>query len=261
MPILFSNEIRYFKFDLFDPKVVNQGIFCRVGGISSEPWRSLNLGGTNGDSRANVIENRKRIFDVMDRKVESIFDVWQVHGTDVICPDLPRPLNESHQQADVILTDKPEITLFMRFADCVPIFLYEPKKHVIGIVHAGWQGTVKNAVKIAVQKMITKFGCVASDIQAGIGPSIGPDHYEVGLEVIRKARKAFRNDVDDVLITVNGKTHFNLWKANQLNLIREGVVSIETSEICTACGTEDWYSHRAENGKTGRFGALLALNN
>lgn len=261
MPIISSNGIRYFKFDLFDSKVVKQGIFCRAGGISPEPWQSLNLGGTNGDSRANVIENRKRIFDVMDRKVESIFDVWQVHGTEVICPDHPRPLNDPHQQADIILTDKPEITLFMRFADCVPIFLYDPRKNVIGIVHAGWQGTVKKAVNVAVQKMKINFGCVAQDIQAGIGPSIGPDHYEVGEEVIHKARNTFKNEIDDVLINLDGKIHFDLWKANRINLEREGVGSIETAEICTACGTENWYSHRAENGKTGRFGALLALNN
>ncbi|MHC1784821.1 MAG: peptidoglycan editing factor PgeF [Anaerolineaceae bacterium] len=260
MPIHELNGLRNFSFESFPSTDITQGIFCRKGGVSPDHWSSLNLGGTNGDSRANIIENRKRIFDAMQRNVESIFDVWQVHGVETICTDQPRPLDAAHQQADIILTDKPEITLFMRFADCVPIFLYDPQRRVIGIVHAGWQGTVKKAASVAVLKMVSIYGCKAENILAGIGPSIGPHHYQIGEDVEHRVRSAFKSDADLLLTQKNGSWYFDLWQANRLNLEKAGINSIEIAGICTACNTMDWYSHRAENGKTGRFGALLAMN-
>jgi YfiH family protein len=260
LPIFELDGLRYYAFESFPAADITHGIFCRKGGVSPDHWSSLNLGGTNGDSRANVIENRKRIFDAMRREVESIFDVWQVHGVETICTDMPRPLDSAHHQADIILTDKPEITLFMRFADCVPIFLYDPKRRVIGIVHAGWQGTVKKAASVAVMKMISNYGCIAKNILAGIGPSIGPHHYEIGADVEHRVRNAFQSEAGRLLTQKEGSWYFDLWQANRLNLENAGITSIELAEICTACNTEDWYSHRAENGKTGRFGALLAMN-
>jgi len=98
------------------------------------------------------------------------------------------------------------------------------------------------------------------DIYVGIGPSIGPDHYEVKEDVIQHAEICF-NDLDNILeVDINGKTTLNLWEANRRILIESGVKNIELAGICTACHTRDWFSHRAENGNTGRFGALLALN-
>ena len=118
MPYVAVDGLEYFQFESLDNRLLKQGIFTRKGGVSPQPWDSLNQGGTVGDARENVIENRRRVYQVMGQPVESIFDVWQVHSADVICADEPRPLNAQHQKADAILTDRPEITLFMRFADC-----------------------------------------------------------------------------------------------------------------------------------------------
>jgi YfiH family protein len=195
----------------------------------------------------------------MGRRVESIFDVWQVHSAEVTCTDLPRPLDEPHRKSDAILTANPEITLFMRFADCVPILLHEPGKKVVGIVHAGWQGTVKKIVQNAVERMTVIYGSNPADIKAGIGPSIGPDHYEIGPEVIEKVKDTFGSRSDLVLIAEQSKTHLDLWRSNSILLEDAGVHSIEIAGICTACYLDRWYSHRAEHGLTGRFGAFLAL--
>ncbi|MRS03228.1 peptidoglycan editing factor PgeF, partial [bacterium] len=231
----------------------------RKGGVSPHPWTTLNLGGTVGDDRANVVENRRRIYQVMNREVESIFDVWQVHSADVICTDTPRPLDALHSKGDAILTNNPEITLFMRFADCVPILLYDPVRRVIGVVHAGWQGTVKKVVQRSVIKMTQQYGSMTGDIYAGIGPSIGPDHYQIGDDVIQQVRAGFGRDAPKVLLQNNGSTHLDLWRANAILLEQAGVKHIEIANLCTACDTERWYSHRAEQGKTGRFGAIIAL--
>ena len=231
----------------------------RHGGVSPAPWDSLNLGGTVGDDRKIVIENHRRMFKAAALPFETMFDVWQVHGREVVCAEAPRPLEVEHQKADVILTNKVGITLVMRFADCVPIFLFDPIKRVIGIVHAGWQGTVEKVAAAAVEAMTEHYESNPQDVLAGIGPSIGVDHYEVGPDVVSAARRAFAEKANDSLVLDNGRAHFDLWKANQIVLQESGVNAIEVAGVCTACQTDDWYSHRAENGHTGRFGALLAL--
>ncbi len=260
MTFSYCNGLKYYHFQSFDQKGIVHGFFSRQGGVSPEPWASLNLGGTNGDSRDHVIENRKRIFDCVGRKPESIFDVWQVHGTDVICAEHPRALDAEHQKADIIITNRPEVTLLMRFADCVPILLFDPIQHVVGLVHAGWMGTVKKAVSAAVMSMEEKFSCQPRNIHAGIGPSIGPDHYTIGDDVIQWVRRSFGNRADEILINSSNSTRFDLWRANEILIQEAGVEQIEVARICTACENDDWYSHRAEYGMTGRFGVLIALD-
>ena len=76
----------------------------------------------------------------------------------------------------------------MRFADCVPILLFDPEKRIIGIAHAGWKGTVNKIAAKTVTKMVQNFGTNPTDVLAAIGPSIGPDHYQVGEDVINKVQ-------------------------------------------------------------------------
>lgn len=258
MPFHTSGDLRYYSLDLFDQVGIIHGFFTRHGGVSPEPWASLNHGGTTGDARVNVIENRRRMFEVFDLRVETIFDSWQVHGRDVLCADAPRPLDAPHQKADGILTGDSNITLVMRFADCVPVLLYDPVNGVTGIVHAGWQGTVQHAVEAAVTKMRSVYGSRPENLLAGIGPSICAEHYQVGPEVVDAVHRSFGKDADAVIQPVNGSSHLDLWKANQIILERCGVRKVEVPGICTACKVEDWYSHRAEHGKTGRYGVLLS---
>jgi YfiH family protein len=251
--------LSFFQFESESFQQVFHGFFTRKGGVSPNPWRSLNIGGTVGDLKENVIKNRKRIFDVIQKPVESIFDVWQVHSADVICTDSQRKLDEPHQKADAIFTDRLGITLVMRFADCVPIILIDPTKHVVGIVHAGWQGTVSRIVVNAIETIQKRYNVNPTDLIAGIGPSIGPDHYAVGENVYQAAYVAFKSDVDAFFSHSNGTQYFNLWAANSYLLRKMGVEKIESAEMCTACNLQDWYSHRAENGNTGRFACVVTL--
>lgn len=259
MPYQMINGIEYFTFESLNHAGVKHGVFTRKGGVSPRPWSSLNLGGTVGDPKGNVITNRRRIFDLFSLPVESIYDAWQVHSTVVVCAEVPRPLVQPHQKADAILTDKENITLFMRFADCVPILLFDPNKRVIGLVHAGWKGTVNRAAVKAVKKMQEVYGSTPADVLACIGPSIGPDHYQVGHEVITEVKKAFGVRASEFLARDGNSIQFDLWATNAWQLEEAGVKSIELASICTACDLTRWFSHRAEKGKTGRFGVLLTL--
>lgn len=259
MPFHSYGGVRFYSFDMLDEAGVTNAVFTRQGGLSPEPWASLNVGGLIGDEPQRVYENRVISFEALGRAPTSVYDVWQVHSAEVICTDAPRPANIAHKKADAILTDRPEVTLFMRFADCVPILFYDPVRQVAGVAHAGWRGTVDGIASRTVETMVEAYGCKSTHILAAIGPSIGAHHYEVGPEVAEQVQQSFGTASADLLIAENGAVHFDLWSANRLQLGHMGVRQIEMADICTACRLEDWYSHRGEQGKTGRFGALIAL--
>ena len=259
MPFDQRGELRLFQFESLLRHNLNHAVFTRRGGTSPDPWRSLNLGGTVGDSPERVAENKRLALAALNRSPESVFEVWQVHSSRVLLAEGPRGAHPPIQ-ADAMICNRREVTLLMRFADCVPILLFDPVRLAIGIVHTGWLGTVRKVAAETVARMQQAFGSRPSDLLACIGPSIGPDHYPVGPEVVEQVRQAFAQEADRHLLPRNGEVCFDLWSANLSLLSESGVGSIEQSGVCTACHLEDWFSHRGDRGKTGRFGAALTLN-
>lgn len=257
MPFQHANGIRYFTFGSMAG--LTHAIFTRQGGVSPPPWDSLNVGGSVGDDIVHVRENRIRSFNALGRDPASIHDVWLIHGTQAVHADAPRDLAEKPPQADILTTDNPKVTLFMRYADCVPLLFHDARRGVIALAHAGWQGTVRGVAAATLEAMHRRYGTQARDVRAAVGPAIGPDHYEVGADVAEQVRAAFGARADSLLETHGARFHLDLWGANRLQLEGAGVAQVEVAGLCTACHLEDWYSHRAEKGKTGRFGALIAL--
>lgn len=259
MPFHQPDAIRYFTFDVFTDEPLTHAVFTRRGGVSPKPWDSLNVGGLRGDDPQRVLQNRILSFMTVGREPESVYDVWQVHSADVIATEGRRPEGVPHRKADAILTDRPEVTLFMRFADCVPILLYDPVRQIVGITHAGWLGTVRQVVSETIKTMISVYRTNPKDILAAIGPSIAPHHYIIGQDVKEAVIGTFGNDANEFITENDEFTYFDLWAANEYLLRNNGVRVIDNPRICTACHPDDWYSHRGENGQTGRFGVLLAL--
>jgi YfiH family protein len=249
--------LRYFTFNSFPNGSLVHAVFARTGGVSPQPFASLNMSISTGDTLYNTRANRQLAFDALNVPFDSMMDVWQVHGTNVVCADSPRGEREAIK-ADGVITDRHGVTLFQRFADCAPIILYDPIRRAIGIVHAGWKGTISGAAASLVKAMNETYSCQPRHLLAGIAPSICVDHYEVGYEVVNAARGAFKNP-DEVLIKKGECYHFDLWAANRTALQEAGVEQIEVSGLCTSCRNDLFFSHRAEKGKTGRFGALIAL--
>lgn len=259
MPFVEEQGLRYYQFPIFQDLPIFHAVLTRNGGYSQKPFSSLNFGGTVGDNPDDVLKNHQKTFEVLGFNYDSRFDVWQVHGTNILCTDAPREPNSGFQKADGILTKNPGITLFMRFADCVPILLADPIKGVIGIVHAGWQGTARQISRLAVEKMKENYNSDPSDILAGIGPSICPSCYQVGSEVLTAFFESFGDDAEGFFQNKKGQLYLDLWEANRFTLATSGVQDIEIAGICTAENLDDWFSHRAENGKTGRFGVLMSI--
>lgn len=259
MPFVKRNNLRYFQFSLYQSEPLTQAIFTRHGGVSPAPWKSLNIGGTVGDAQERVRQNKHRLLQAVGRSPDSLFEIWQVHEARVLLADGANPDVDQVPQADAVITDLPGVTLLMRFADCVPIYLYDPEHAAIGMAHAGWKGTLMRIAGRTVQHMVDEFGTDPAAIIAGLGPSIGPDHYVIGPDVVARVTDAFPEQEASLLITEGDEVKLDLWEANRLTLAESGVDQVEVAGICTACRVQDWYSHREENGRTGRFGALFAL--
>lgn len=260
MPFQNAGALRYFTFETLNSLPVTHAVFTRWGGASHGSYAELNVGATVGDEQAHVSENLERAFAAAGRPRSSMFDSWLAHGTYALVAKAPRPPEWARPpKADIILTNRPEVTLFMRYADCVPILLVDPVKNAISLAHAGWRGTVQKVVAKAVEAMQKEYGTQPGDLVACIGPAICTDHYQVGADVVNEVRTAFGTSAEKLLPNLSGSAHFDLVSANRLTLQEAGVRRIEVSDLCTAANTEDWFSHRASGGRTGRFGVLLAL--
>lgn len=252
-----SNEINYFQFTTLREHDLPHAIFQRHGGVSPKPWDSLNLGGGLGDKSTRVNKNRDMALDSISMNSSSLFDVWQVHSSQVVRAMEPRR-DQELIKADAMVTNNTDVSLLMRFADCVPIFIYDPEHNAVGIAHAGWLGTSRGVSSALVHSMVNEFQSNPKDLLAGIGPSIGPCHYEIREDVLSTIRKSFSEDAELLIQCRQSKTYFDLWSANRYQLEKAGLTQVEVAEICTVCHNDRWYSHRAEQGKTGRFGAVIA---
>lgn len=243
-----------------DWRNVKHGIFTRHGGKSQAPWASLNVGGTVGDDLTAVRENHALMYETLGVRGDRSCTVWQVHGADVVVALGPVEGRRWLAQADSIITNQPETPLVMRYADCLPILFYDPVQSAVGIAHAGWRGTVGGVGSNTVRAMSIHFGSQPEDIQAIVGPGISQDCFQVGEEVV-EAFKATYESADDLIRRdpADGTAYIDLWEANRRDLIGAGVQHVEIVPICTYQNTDLFFSHRGENGKTGRFGAVISL--
>lgn len=259
MPFRQIDTLKIFQFEIFNGHKLTHGIATRRGGVSPVPWKSLNVGASVGDELVRVYENRDRVFKALGRDPESRYDVWQVHSNKVQVVEAPRG-EAPPVQADIMVTNQPGVTLLLRFADCVPILLYDPKVRAIALIHAGRMGLALNAPQAGVTALKEIYGAHPQNILAGIGPSICPECYSVGVEVQMDFQDRMGvTETSRYFHQKNDRYHLDLWLCSQTQLENAGVTQIENASICTAMNLADWYSHRAEKGKTGRFAAVLGL--
>jgi YfiH family protein len=238
------------------PKVVH-AVTTRHGGVSPAPFDSLNLSAHVGDDPACVDENLNRLHRALGLERAATVDASQAQA-DQVAHVTASERGTRLKGIDGLITNQRGIPLMLRFADCVPILLYDPTHLAIGIAHAGWRGTVSKVLTNTVNAMRDTFGTQPSALIACIGPSIGPCCYEIGADVRQKVEHAFP-DTYELLLHKNGSTHLNLWQTNAVQLHALGVTQIEIAGVCTADHTNDFYSWRREHANTGRFGALIAL--
>jgi YfiH family protein len=165
-------------------------------------------------------------------------------------------------EGDALATDFRDLALLGKGADC-PIVLIGDRCHKsVGFAHASWRATVAGIVSAVVLRMLD-FGSETRDLVACIGPSAGPECYEVGNEVREAALRGIGSHADAFFRPgPNGKDHFDLWQANTDALLRAGVPaeSIHVAGVCTMCRNDLFPSHRREGEPAGRFASVLALS-
>jgi len=248
-----NGNIVYYRFgNLARYDHIVHAVFTRLGGVSLPPYNSLNVGHFIGDDHRAVEINHHLIFQALNLSPEAIVTARQAQGHNVAivgAEDRGRVV----PQADALVTDVPGIALMLRFADCVPVLIYDPLRRAIGLVHAGWKGTIEGIAQEAVKTIAEAYGSRPEDLVVGIGPSIGPCCYRVGRDVAESAQASLLQRRSD------GSFHFDLWEANRRQLARLGVKEIEVAALCTACRSGEFFSHRAEGGRTGRFAAVLGI--
>lgn len=254
-----QNNLTYYRFATLDHPSLVQAVFTRLGGSSSAPFDSLNVGLSVGDEPTAVQNNLDLVYKALGVQANQIVTARQVHGCRVARVDSGAG-GVVIADTDALVTNCAGIYLLMRYADCVPVVLWDPEHNAIGLVHAGWQGTLKQVTKAAVERMVTEFSSQPDVLQAGIGPAIGPCCFEVGPEVVASVQAALP-DALKVLSrqTQNGHAHLDLWAANRGQLERYGVWQIKVAERCTCCHQDEFYSHRGSGGRTGRFAVIIGL--
>lgn len=161
------------------------------------------------------------------------------------------------EDCDALITQQKRIMLTLLTADCVPILLFDKKKHVIAVVHAGWKGTKEKILFKTIEKMKERFNSNPRNILASIAPSIGKCCYEVDWNVA----KHFKG-IKDAYKEQGDKQMLDLPYINKRQLLEAGVSekNIEFSNICTACEVEHYFSYRKERGCSGRFMSMIGLD-
>jgi YfiH family protein len=204
----------------------------RLGGVSEPPFDSLNLGLLTEDDEDAVKENRHRLATALGFTPDQVVFARQVHGTDLI--EHPADLRE----ADGHVVRGPGTAPLVFVADCLPVALAGPKG--VAMVHAGWRGLAGGILAAGAEAV--------GATSAAIGPGIGPCCYEVGEEVL----EAFSSVGDSI---ADGRMLDLPEVARQL-LARAGVEQVESAGLCTSCEEELFFSHRRDQGRTGRQSGL-----
>jgi YfiH family protein len=263
-----QDEIVYYTFNSLAKQDKIKHLFStRVGGVSEGKYASMNLGLGSGDDKENVMENFKRIAR-LGFPIEKMVLSSQVHETGVrtvTSDDCGKGIiiESDIVRIDGLITDKPEVVLVTFYADCVPLYFFDPVKNVIALSHAGWRGTLLEMGKVTADKMNEEFGSSKKDLLIGIGPSICKNCFEVSNEVSDMFidKFSYARDFIASLDTASGKSFIDLWGLNKQILTDAGVLeqNIELPGTCTKCNPDIFYSYRAQGTGRGSMAAFLAL--
>ena len=228
----------------------------RSGGVSTGLRASLNLGKRWGDYEQNVEANRRLLAKHAGYDPEQLQATRHVHGTAVWQVGEPAP---EPAEFDGLVTDRPGPVLGAFAADCIPILFADPSARVIGAAHAGWRGTVNGVAANVVTRMV-ELGAKPDQIRVALGPSIGPECFEVGPEVVEQFRAAF-GDVPGMVVQGPAKEHIDLRVASRTVLERAGIRAehIDDTPPCTKCEGERFFSYRRDGRDGGVHMAFIAM--
>jgi YfiH family protein len=255
-----ANGVTFYASPLLERRGVPHAFSTRLGGISPAPFDSLNLGNPNGcavqDDYERVWQNYRRLEAAAGCPGRELCYVHQVHGAALVRAEAGKSFDTS-AKADAVIGADPARVLSIRVADCVPILLATDDGRTVAAVHAGWRGVIAGAVPAALDAMRESATC--ANVVAAIGPCIGGEAFEVGPEVVDEFFRAF-GDAAPLVRRSGEKGHIDLRAAVRLQLLRAGLSDdrIDTTDRCTYRDAEEFFSHRRDDGVTGRMAAIIS---
>ncbi len=250
------------------PDWISHGFTTRLGGVSTEAFTSLNLISARGDSPQRVAENYQRFHQALGyipqqyaRNQQTHSDVVRIvtHAQSYGLDDFTNP-STPFPEGDALITNHPNIALWIYNADCVPLLFCDPKKQVIAAAHAGWRGTALGIAKQTVQTMTTHFHSNPKDILVAIGPSIGPCCFSCHEDVPKAMLDALGSLAQPYIHPQKeGKYAVDLQGLNKLWLKQMGVLQISENPPCTTCHPDTFWSHRVTGNHRGSMGATISI--
>ncbi|HEV8602951.1 MAG TPA: polyphenol oxidase family protein [Gaiellaceae bacterium] len=223
----------------------------RLGGVSEGAFESLNLGILTGDEPERVIENRTRLCEKVGIEPGLATMLWQQHGPGVVRASIDRGVLTAgfdHPPGDVLWSDEPGLAMMLITADCLPVAVARANGSApaIAVLHVGWRGLLAGIAAAATEAL------GGGRLAAVIGPGIGPCCYEVGEDVAEPFRRRFGAEV---LVG----SHLDLYAATEKALHGAGCTRVERVEMCTSCHPDLFFSHRRDDGVTGRQGVVARV--
>ncbi|MCC5832228.1 MAG: peptidoglycan editing factor PgeF [Chlamydiales bacterium] len=226
------------------PRLIH-GVFLRHGGVSKGSFQSLNFGLSQGDSPTAVEINRKRALSALG--IGRYVNLYQKHSDQVIEAE-----PQLKSEGDSLITDRPDLGLLILHADCQAAIFYDPVRHALANVHAGWRGSVANIYRKTIERMKARYGTKPEDLLVGISPSLGPN----GAEFLN-----YRRELPESFWPFQMKPfYFDFWEISRAQLIEAGVLAhhIEIARLCTYTDADDFFSYRRVK-VSGRHGTIAAL--
>lgn len=263
-----NNGVPFLTFPSFKKLHVTHGVSTKLGGVSKGDCATMNMSFTRGDNEDNVQKNQERFAVALGYDKSKVVLSDQVHDTKiytVTSDDYGKGVERSSDiiGVDGLITEDKDAVLMIFFADCVPLFFYDPVHQAIGAAHSGWRGTVAHMGMYMIEAMEREFGTQPSDVHAVIGPSVCQNCYEVSEEVVEQFCHSFPKEQWGKLWEDKGndKYQLNLWEANRVILRDAGIpdAQIEISGYCTCCHSDILFSHRATAGRRGNLSGVITL--
>lgn len=249
------------------PSVV-AGFTTKIGGFSDGIFQSFNLGLHVEDDPKHVAQNRDKLANEICFPTSNWVCSEQVHDADIMKVTKEHAgkgvyiYEQCLKGMDGLYTNEKNLLLMLCFADCVPLYFTAPNHHLVGMAHAGWKGTVKDIGGNMVRIWGNEENVLPEDIHVVIGPSIASCCYVVDNFVIDQVKEVLKNNEPPPYKLVSeGQYSLDLQVLNQLLLVQSGVPkeNIQVSSYCTSCETELFFSHRRDNGKTGRMASFIGV--
>lgn len=259
-----NNGICWEASSLLQDAGVVHGVTSRSGGVSGEPYSSLNLALHVGDDVKSVLENRRRLCQTIGCSLHNLTMAQQTHEDHIVavgeseCGSGAGSYEDALEHTDAMMTNVPGIPLLICVADCVPVILYDPVHKACAVIHDGWRGTVATLAAKTVFAMRLAYGSRPEQMVAYIGPSISAPHFEVSEDT---AQQFIDAGFGSAVKASDGTRTVDLWQANTQMLVAAGLLRdhIDVTTSCVFDHAEKFFSYRRDGGHTGRIGAFAMV--